>query len=63
MYDHATLADIQHRLSKGWVIRNDETATLLKMAVELLRMKEGLGIGPALKWWDEKQPEKKVVGP
>ena len=41
MYDHATLADIQKRLEKRWVIRPDEIETLLKMAIEMLRWKEG----------------------
>ncbi len=47
MYDHATLADIQKRLEKGWVIRKDETATLIKMASELLRWREGANAKPA----------------
>ena len=39
-YDRATLADIEYRLGKGWVIRPDENRTLLNMAIDLLKLKE-----------------------
>ncbi len=41
MYDSKTLADIQMRIAKGWVIRRDEMAMLLKMAQELVSVREG----------------------
>ncbi len=41
MYDSKTLADIQMRIAKGWVIRRDEMAMLLRMAQELVSIKEG----------------------
>ncbi len=49
MYDSKTLADIQMRIAKGWVIRRDEMAMLLKMAVELASLKEK---GSVVGWRD-----------
>ena len=45
-YDSATLDDIATRLTKGWKIRVDEMETLLRMARELVDMKQGANAKP-----------------